>query len=195
MSRISKTLFSVLIVVLLIPGFAFAAGKAPNISSAAVQWQSAADFESVQLVVMGPSGAYFTKTFTGGQAPSFTLKDIAGNLAVDGTYTYELRYAPRLSSEVRSALADARERGDDAAATQILRSAGVPSNLTESGVFTVNEGSFIVPSLGEPKAPAQNSSTGLRAGADAKLHAGSEDIVQADDVIIQGSLCVGLDCV
>jgi len=195
MSRISKTLFSVVIIILLIPGFAFAAGKAPNISSTAVQWQSAGDFESVQLVVMGPSGAYFTKTFTGSQAPSFTLKDIAGNLAVDGTYTYELRYAPRLSSDVRAALADARDRGDDAAATQILRAAGVPSNLTESGVFNVNGGSFVPLSIGEPKAPAQNSPTGLRAGTDAKLHAATEDIVQADDVIIQGSLCVGLDCV
>lgn len=195
MSRVSKTLFSVLIIVLLVPGFAFAAGKAPNISSTSVQWQSAGDFESVQLVVMGPSGAYFTKTFTAGQAPSFTLKDIAGNLAVDGTYTYELHYAPRLSSDVKSALADARDRGDDAAASQILRNAGVPSNLTDSGVFSVNGGSFIVPSFGEPKTPAQNSPTGLRAGSEAKLHAGSTDVVTADDEIIQGSLCVGLDCV
>ena len=195
MSRVSKTLFSVLIVVLLVPGFAFAAGKAPSISSSAVQWQSAGDFDSVQLVVMAPSGAYFTKTFTAGQAPSFTLKDISGGLAVDGTYTYELRYAPRLSSEVKSALADARERGDDAAATQILRAAGVPNNLTESGVFSVSGGSFIIPTYGEPKTPAQNSPTPLRAGSEAKLHAGTTDVVTADDEIIQGSLCVGLDCV
>src|SRR5947209_4506470 len=77
-----------------------------------------------------------------------------------------------------------------------MKDAGLTNNLTQSGVFSVSGGSFVSPGLAEsPRTPAQNGASGLRAGSDAKLHAGSEDIVQADDVIIQGSLCVGLDCV
>lgn len=194
MSRFTKTTISALILVLLIPGMAFAAERiATNVSSSAVTWQSAPDFAGVQLVVMSPSGAYFTKEFTGAQAPSFTLKDIAGNLAVDGTYTYELRYSPRMSSQARQALADARNSGDDAAAAKIMKD---NPGYVQSGVFSVNGGSFVSSSATEGKrTPQANSSTGLHAGTDATLHAGTNDVVTADDEIIQGSLCVGLDCV
>jgi hypothetical protein len=140
---------------------------------------------------MAPSGAYFTHEFTSGQSPSFSLKDISGGLAVDGTYTWELRYAPRLSSDVKHALAEARDRGDDAAAAQIMKDAGV-SGLTQSGVFSVSGGSFVSPNLTEALRP--KTQTGPKAGSDA-LHAAPNDVVTADDAIIQGSLCVGLDCV
>jgi len=196
MSRFRKTLFSVLIVALIIPGIALAAPKVvTNVSSAAVSWQQAPGFDGVTLVVSAPSGAYFTKNFAPGQSPSFSLKDIAAGLAVDGTYTFELRYTPRLSADVRKALADARERGDDGAATQILKEAGVGEGLVQSGVFSVSGGSFITSATEAQRTPATNTASPLRAGSDAKLHAGANDVVTADDAIIQGSLCVGLDCV
>jgi hypothetical protein len=179
----------------MIPGLALAGTKGPSVSGAAVEWQADSGYDGVQLVVMAPSGAYFSKVFTAGQAPQFTLKDIAASLAVDGTYTYELRYTPRLSSSVKKAMADAREAGDDAAAAKLLRDNG-GAGLVQSGVFTVNGGSFVTPTLAEPqRKPATNTSNPLRGSSDAKLHAAPNDIVDADDVIIQGSLCVGLDCV
>src|SRR5947207_4433860 len=167
MSRVSKTLFSVLAIIL-VPALAFATPKiAPNVSSAAVTWQSAGDFDGVTLVVMAPSGAYFTHEFISGQSPSFSLKDIGGGLAVDGTYTWELRYTPHLSSDVKRALAAARDRGDDTAAAQILKDAGV-SGLTQSGVFSVSGGSFVSPTLTE--ATRAKTQTGPKVGSDA-LHA------------------------
>jgi hypothetical protein len=141
---------------------------------------------------MAPSGAYFTHEFTSGQLPSFSLKDISGGLAVDGTYTWELRYTPHLSSDVKRALAAARDRGDDNAAAQILKDAGV-SGLTQSGVFSVSGGSFVSPNLAETTR-VKTQTTGPKVGSDA-LHAAPNDVVTADDAIIQGSLCVGLDCV
>jgi hypothetical protein len=179
----------------MIPGLALAGTKGPSVSGAAVEWQSDSAYDGVQLVVMAPSGAYFSKVFPAGQHPQFTLKDIAASLAVDGTYTYELRYTPRLSSSVKKAMADAREAGDDAAAAKLLRDNG-GAGLVQSGVFSVNGGSFVTPTLGEAqRKPATNTPNPLRGSSDAKLHAAPTDIVQADDVIIQGSLCVGLDCV
>jgi len=194
MSRFTKTLFSVLIVVILIPGIALAAPKA-NISSAGVSWQAASEYDGVTLVVSGPSGAYFTKDFGRGLAPSFSLKDIPANLAVDGTYTFELRYTPRLSADVKKALADARERGDDGAATQILKDAGVGDGLVQSGVFSVKDGSFVTGGNESQRTPATNTAGGLRAGSDAKFKATTDDQVIPDDLIVQGSACVGLDCV
>jgi len=194
MSRTTKTLFSVLLAALLIPGIALAAPKA-NISASGVSWQAASEYDGVTLVVSGPSGAYYTKEFTRGQAPSFSLKDIPANLAVDGTYTFELRYTPRLSADVKKALADARERGDDGAATQILKDAGVGDNLVQSGVFSVQGGSFVTGGNEGQRTQATNTAGGLRAGSDAKFKATTDDQVIADDLIVQGSACVGLDCV
>ena len=193
MSRIRKTLFGVLVLAL-VPALAFAAPPkiTANVSSAAVTWQAAPEFESVTLVVMAPSGAYFTREFNGGQSPSFALKDIGAGLAVDGTYTWELRYAPRISADVRKALADGRANGDDTA--QILKDAGVVPGFTQSGTFSVSGGSFVSPTMTEPRAKTQTGS-GLKAGTDSTLHAAPNDVVTADDEIIQGSLCVGLDCV
>ena len=202
MPRITKTLFSVLLLALLIPGVALAAQKGdPTVSSAAVSWPSAPQFQSMTLVVMAPSGAYFTKEFTGAQSPTFVLKDLGANLAVDGVYAWEMHFTPRVPAGVQHAVAQARERGDDAAAAAILKNAGVTAGATQSGVFGVSNGAFIIPSL-EAQASqsvaqgSTNSATnGFRASSDAKLHAGTNDVVTADDEIIQGSLCVGLDCV
>jgi hypothetical protein len=193
MSRSIKTLFSVLIAALLIPGIALAAPKA-NISASGVSWQAASEYDGVTLVVSGPSGAYFTKDFTRGQAPSFSLKDIPANLAVDGTYTFELRYTPRLSADVKKALADARERGDDAAATQILKDAAASDGLVQSGALSVLGGNFVTATENQ-RTPATNTTGGLHAGSDAKFKATTDDQVIADDLIVQGSACVGLDCV
>ncbi|HJW92143.1 MAG TPA: hypothetical protein VJ901_00860 [Thermoanaerobaculia bacterium] len=183
------------LVILLVPALAFAAPKiAPNVSGAAVTWQAAPDFEGVTLVVMAPSGAYFTREFTGGQSPSFSLKDLGANLAVDGTYTWELRFAPRVPADVKRAIAEAREKGDDAAAAQVIKDAGV-AGFTQSGVFSVSGGSFVSPSATEGPRVKTQTGSGLKAGSDATLHAGTNDVVTADDAIIQGSICVGLDCV
>src|SRR4051794_20506111 len=194
MSRFSKTLLGVL-VILLVPALAFAAPKiAPNVSGAAVTWQAAPDFEGVTLVVMAPSGASFTREFTGGQAPSFSLKDLGANLGGGGPYPWELRFAPRVRADVKRAIAEAREKGDDAAAAQVIKDAGV-AGFTQSGVFSVSGGSFVSPSATEGPRVKTQTGSGLKAGSDATLHAGTNDVVTADDAIIQGSICVGLDCV
>jgi hypothetical protein len=193
MRHLRKTLFIVVLTALLIPGLAFAAPRT-NISAAGVSWQAASEYDGVTLIVSGPSGAYYTKDFKAGQAPSFTLKDLPANLALDGTYTFELRYTPRLSAEVKKALADARERGDDSAATLILKNAGAGDGLVQSGAFAVLGGSFVTATEGQ-RTPKTNTAGGLRGSSDAKLHAATDDQVIADDLIVQGSACIGLDCV
>ncbi|HYM62208.1 MAG TPA: tail fiber domain-containing protein [Thermoanaerobaculia bacterium] len=167
-------------------------------SSSLVQWQVAAAREKVILTISAPDGKVFTKEFATGN-PSITLQEL-GKLAVDGTYTYELRVVPQVPSEVKAKLMDARDANDDEAAAKIMRDAGLDHPLVQTGSFSVVNGAFISAGLTEPPAapaPVQKSTgtTSSATTAHPPLKAVANDIVQADDVIIQGSLCVGLDCV
>ncbi len=187
---------------LLLPTLSFAKSSSPEpvghltASASSVQWMtSAVDHEMVILTVMGPNGAVFHKEFARGSAPSFRLQDLGGRLT-DRAYTYELRMVPRISDEVKQQLAAARAEGDDDAAGRIQNAAGInPDALVQSGSLRVVNGAFVSPDIEEPvmtSKPVAKSTTSSISGPKVIKPL---DIVQADDVIIQGSLCVGLDCV
>jgi hypothetical protein len=178
--------------------FAKSSGPEPvghlTASASSVQWMtSAVDHEMVILTVVGPNGAVFHKEFARGSAPSFRLQDLGGRLT-DGAYTYELRIVPRISDEVKKQLAAARAEGDDDAAGRIQSAAGInPEALVQSGSLRVINGAFVSSDLDEPaNGPSVSAKT---PSASSVKVIKPLDIVQADDVIIQGSLCVGLDCV
>jgi hypothetical protein len=157
---------------------------------------SGIDHEMVVLTVVGPNGAVFHKEFARGSAPSFRLQDLGGRLT-DGSYTYELRMIPRISDEVKKQLAAARADGDDDAAGRIQNAAGINANaLVQSGSLLVVNGSFVSPDLDEQPASVPTAAAAGKTPAASSVKVIKPlDIVQADDVIIQGSLCVGLDCV
>ena len=163
-------------------------------SASSVQWMtSAIDHEMVILTVVGPNGAVFHKEFARGSAPSFRLQDLGGRLT-DGAYTYELRVVPRISDEVKKQLAAARAEGDDDAAGRIQNAAGInPEALVQSGSLRVINGSFVSSDLDEPASGP--TAAGKTPVASSVKVIKPLDVVTADDEIIQGSLCVGLDCV
>jgi len=196
-----------LVCLLLLPTLSFARSTTsepighPSASASSVQWPTTVDRERIVLTVVGPNGAVFHKEFLAGATPSFQLQDLGGRLT-DGPYTYELRIVPRVSAEVRKQLADARDAGDDDAAGRIQAAAGLNANaLVQSGSLLVLNGSFVSPDLEEPamtpqsqKAPAPPASGSTSAQSMPKVIK-PLDVVTADDEDIQGSLCVGLDCV
>ena len=163
-----------------------------TVSASAVQWQTAGSFERLALTVGGPDGYTLHKEFAAGAAPVLRLQDLGAKLA-DGSYTWELRVVPRISAETRQKLAAAREAGDDDAIGRIRAEAGIDRETAFSGNFAVMAGSF-VSNKGEEPAPAGGGkkivANGVTPGAPKAL-----DVVTPDDAIIQGSLCVGLDCV
>src|SRR4029078_5219547 len=115
----------------------------------------------------------------------------------DGAYVYELRAVPRLSDDVKQRLLAARAKDEDDAIAKIREEAGIGEAIVQAGAFSVREGSFVI---GGAEAPAPGKapkvmSTNAAAGAPGKLNPTPNDVVTADDEIIQGSLCVGLDCV
>jgi hypothetical protein len=163
-----------------------------TVSAAAIDWQSSGAFDRLVLVVGAPNGTSITREFQGNRA-TFRIADLAPRVAADGTYTFELRAVPKISDEVKARLAAARARNDDDAAAKIRAEAGIGEPVIQSGAFSIRNGSFVTdgveaPSAGKNPKVSSNATT-------PKLTPGANDIVDADDVIIQGSLCVGLDCV
>jgi hypothetical protein len=166
-------------------------------SASAIQWIPSGSYDRISLRVTGPNGVMFQKEFASGSVPSFRMQDVEGELA-DGAYTFELRMIQRISDSVKKQLAAARAADDDAAIARIQKSAGIREETVQSGTLTVKNGSFINSANEEPAyRPAKATaapSTGTP-GTAATHNPTALDQVIADDLIVQGSLCVGFDCV
>ncbi|HEV8433444.1 MAG TPA: tail fiber domain-containing protein [Thermoanaerobaculia bacterium] len=164
---------------------------------ASIEWQSTAAHDAVTLTVSGPNGFTMTKEFSGNAM--VRLQDLGA--LPNGIYTYELRVVPHISTDVKHQLAVARGANDDAAIERIQASAGLNNLPYQSGAFTVANGAFISPDLSEAprgitpntmSVPSGSAATGSRSVAPpVKV----QDVVTADDIIVQGSACIGLDCV
>lgn len=192
----------------LLPALSFAKSSSsepvgrPSASGSTAQWITAGAQEAIDLTVVAPDGSVFRKEFLAGSTPSFRLQDLGGKL-MDGSYTYELRAVPRVSIEVKKQLAAAREADDDAAAVRIQQAAGLGEAVVQSGTLFVVNGAFMNPDAEEPPSsvvPLQKGTSPASGTTSSASLSGPRtikplDIVQADDVIIQGSACVGLDCV
>jgi Chaperone of endosialidase len=145
-----------------------------------VRWEPQVEFESLVLTVSTPSGTVVRQEFKSGETPVF---DLAREGAVDGSYTWELRVTPHLDAGVRSQIAAARQQGDTTSRLAISEP------LVQSGSFRVANGAVVRPDAveesGSPRVQTSRQVTGVSA----------PDQVIADDLIVQGSACVGFDCV
>jgi hypothetical protein len=116
----------------------------------------------------------------------------------DGQYAWELRFSPVLDPEVKEALRASRDAGDTAGIELLKKQGKLPNEpLVTSGYFRVANGSIVVGKMepvtrrgGERTAPAGNDAT-----ADTDSGVPTKDQVILDDLIVDGSLCVGQDCV
>lgn len=140
----------------------------------------------VDLIVSGPKGFYHRESFPAGAVVDFDPSRLTGDSLPDGVYHYELRIMGTGLDRVRGNnevfhLPDA-----------------VAADLDpHSGTFAIVDGSFVSPGLDEPV--AQLESSGKDSGSfslqtDDADGGGSRDQVIADDLIVQGSECVGFDC-
>jgi hypothetical protein len=173
-----------------------------------VRFDVSAPHAAITLTVIGPEGVTFTKEFKSGKAAEFKLTEEKGERVPDGQYTYELRVAPILSAEVKDALAGARGKSNEAQVLRELRKRGaLPSQpLVQSGSFLILNGSVILAGASEggssaqamPEPPSAPVVSSKRTGYKVARHHPRFlvfDQVIPDDLIVQGSLCTGLDCV
>ncbi len=173
--------------------------------SSQLRWRLRVEHAGVVLTVSSPNGRVFRKEFKPGQSPSFEIRDDNGAVLPDGQYQYELRVIPALSDGVKASLKRSREDGDSNEVEQQLRRDGLlPSAMEQSGAFAVLNGSFLrggaeeEPRMPNPAQPNAAPSPSKKNGSSSSAGGGRvnpQDVVQADDLIVQGSACVGLDCV
>lgn len=186
-------------------------------SGLSVKWDVAVPYTDLTLTISTPDGQVFRKEFKGRSA-EFTLTDAKGERLPDGQYSYELRVTPPIPTDVKEQLTAARAKGNDAEVRRDLIKRGALSAqpLVSSGGFAILNGSVIVPggleeggvaSVTEPRVSRPFNGTAARTfrpnpatpmSGFRRHHAVVNpffDFVIADDLIVQGSACVGLDCV
>src|SRR5438132_11556433 len=178
-----------------------------------VRWDMSAPYSTVTMTISAPDGRVFEKEFRAGASPEFALTDKQGERLPDGQYTYELRLTPVLSPAAKETLAKARGKDDDPEDVRATRKRGAPPGLVQSGAFSILNGAVIVAGAQEEAGPRPVSKipasknmeqprlpgfTPVNALPKYRLHhplSPFPDQVIPDDLIVQGSECVGLDCV
>jgi hypothetical protein len=162
------------------------------------------------LTVNAPDGRSFSKDYRGASA-DFTVTDKS---LPDGVYTYELRLQSALTKDQRDSLKAARGKDDEPESDRAARKRPVTPNIVQSGSFALLNGQIFVAGMVEENRPAKasvqpsspqpvnttrvvsgNTVTRLRNHRISLLSSFMPDQVIADDLIVQGSACVGLDCV
>lgn len=166
--------------------------------STEIRFQPKVEYARLILRVSTPDGEVFSREFEAGTLPSFKLIDDSGVKLRDGHYLYELRLTPHLDPGVREALTAARAKGDDQAVRELQRNGKIPTQIAvQSGAFAVKDGAVYFGEVEEPKTPGGSSPSIQTTG---KKKTGGDgvtimDVVTPDDIIVQGSACIGLDCV
>jgi hypothetical protein len=217
MKKLTRAVFLVLCLQMLALGQATDRGVTFSGSGLNVKWDVAVPHSELTLTISAPDGQVFRKEFKGRSA-EFTLTDSKGERFADGQYSYELRVTPPIPADVKETLAEAREKGNsEEVRRNLIKRGALPAQpLVVSGGFAILNGSVIVPgaleegSVGavtQPRVfrPSNGAAvSGLRPSSGAAViglrrhHAVVNpffDFVIADDLIVQGSACVGLDCV
>ena len=171
----------------------------------AVSFATKVAHDGSTLTVTGPGGFIFQERFSAGSEPLMSFFDGAGNVLVDGTYTWELVLSPALAPDVRATLAAARAAGDDSVAADLRNQGILPREpQVSSGAFSILGGALVNDAIQEEVgSKVAGANSGVLGNVAGDISGGNEggptgalkDFVIADDLIVDGSACIGFDCV
>lgn len=189
-------------------------GKIANMSVGAgsVRWDMLVPNAGGAVTISFPDGRSVKRTFRAGSAVEFDLNDKQLESLPDGVYNYDLRLAPALTASQKEALMKARGDDDESETQRNLRKRPAMPALTQNGSFALVNGSLVGPGAIEGERTGSNSAKPLTPAPSSRPMVVSgntvtrlrnhrfslgamPDFVIADDLIVQGSACVGLDCV
>jgi hypothetical protein len=133
---------------------------------------------SAMIRVVAPDGSVTEHRYAKpAEAATVDLRSLIGANAADGSYRYEISYGQALDKALAQAALDARRDGSPVA--------GLPEALQPvSGSFLVSDGQIKSDALTE-----SDQDSGVSTAPE------PNDQVIADDLIVQGSACIGQDCV
>lgn len=180
--RYFLSFFTLIILILCFTVPVHAAAKGPDfkpvademIGSSGITWMPKINYAQLVVTVNRPDGTVFSKTFAGGSTPYIDLSGIYGEGMVEGLYSYELTAVYAQERGVRKS---------PETAGIVKQRARRREPVTQTGYFSVRGGMIITSGANEPgvNQPQDNLSRAM-------------DEVIYDDLIVDGSLCVGNDC-
>jgi hypothetical protein len=185
----------------------------PDYRETVIFWEPVVEYERIVLTISGPCED-IVREFPRGEQIFFDLREI--ERVQDGSYTWEIRREATIDPATKKALAAARAKDDDSIWWSLFQKGAIPAGpYADRESFQVIRGVIVPPGGKEEGEQSAVQATGGRPGAaagprqagvfaslarpqrtDAPLHnVTAADQVIPDDLIVQGSLCVGFDCV
>ncbi|MDJ0836755.1 MAG: tail fiber domain-containing protein [Acidobacteriota bacterium] len=143
--------------------------------------QPIGEFESYTVRLYGPI-CRFSNTFDGGKTAVLELFDKKGKPFEDGVWRVEITGAPIWTAEQWETITKARMMGDYKTLAVTLPKRG---SLSQTNYFSILEGRTVDPNEVEKSAGEFLAKQGKAL----------RDFVINDDLIVDGSACIGFDCV
>jgi hypothetical protein len=170
-----------------------------------IRWEIGVAHAGGTLTITFPDGRAVRRSVRAGAAAEINLSDKYMDALPDGTYSYELRLAAVISSGQKEAILKARGNDDDSESDRLGRKRSTNPQLTQSGSFAIVNGSIVGPGAVEgqrtnakaapqPRAPLSGNTVSRLRNHRTFMGAPPDQVIP-DDLIVQGSACVGLDCV
>jgi len=144
------------------------------------------NYALLEVTIARPDGTIFSRVFESGSEPYVGLSEILREGRLDCSYIYELRVTPDSKYKKRS--------GEEVEIRYSERA------LVQNGGFSVDRG-VIVTGGEEEKQKSKNSSSSSGTSSSGLQYTrsgqrdGVKDFVINDDLIVDGSACIGFDCV
>lgn len=139
------------------------------IGPSGITWMPKVNYSRLVLTVARPDNTVLSKTFEPGITPYMGLSVISS----DGMYTYELQVVPVVPRRTRKSIETAGLEND----------IQLPEPLIQTGYFTVRDGMIVTSDASE--SGVNRSQNNISRTMDEVIY---------DDLIVDGSLCVGNDC-
>lgn len=200
-----RTLVLVLLAVATVVPAAGAEIVAFDASPSGLTWRPLVSFEHGILTVGTPDGLVFSQEFKGTAGVSFNPLGQANYRPPDGTYLWQvtLGQPSKVDARLRAAAAASRAGDGDPDVEAAHRAASARTTLIQSGAFQIQNGAIVPSTLVEPGSRSRGA--GPRSMTTDALRqvdwlyddpaVRQVDQVIPDDLIVQGSACIGLDCV
>jgi hypothetical protein len=165
---------------------------AATFSGGEIYFQPRVGASAWTLTVTGPNGFVLERRGQG-SPPSISVFDNNGHPLTDGSYSYQLQAEVKLSPAAFQKLSQDTPEGRDIALRPGQRVRELPP---AAGHFRVAGGSIVMPTENEPQSRGQMAGPARRGVAPTVEGPVAEpDQVILDDLIVDGSACIGQDCV
>lgn len=159
----------------------------PHINEYGVEWHPLGN-EELSLSVTAPDGTVSSEVFHSDSLPHYDFHDEYGNPRPEGTYTYELKVIPGISPETHSKMKSVQDSPiRDVIVGDMKITGELPAEaVVQTGAFTFRNHQVVMGDAVNMDPTHSGDSDEPRV---------QKDQVIPDDLIVQNSLCVGIDCV